>query len=437
MPSFQGSQRRDVRRRLAAAGHFAMSAAEPSVKTPQASERRPGLYAQMALPEHHASSATRIPIRTLPFLAAVAGLLLPAATLSGLAFFREPLSSLEAMLGERWQNTTAAMRSLLDLRSTQGLAAAAGLASFLLAASLATATRNVRRHRLDDHQGRYRAWGWLSLMLAVGGLTFVLPIGPLVATLMSEATGWDLQSAGRGWWTMLVAAALLPIGAWAVLPLTQRISTSLWLGGALAAWLAAEGVSLGIAAGWQPGLWQLGDASTWQLAGDAARIFAPALAAIGTLVASRGVIREARGLVAPRPARSPKAKQRLSARGPAATEATEATVDEGRAAAANPAHRDDAASADNPTLAASETTPTDKPSANKPASWDEGFDEEEDRQLPSPQLQKNSDSLPSEEDFPATTGTSDASGDDIPDDNRLSKAERSRLRKLSRKNRAA
>ena len=434
MPSFQGSQRRDVRRRLAAAGHFAMSAAEPSVKTSQASERRPGLYAQMALPEHHASPATRIPIRTLPFSTAVAGLLLPAATLSGLAFFREPLSSLEAMLGERWQNTTAAMRSLLDLRSTQGLAAAAGLASFLLAASLATATRNVRRHRLDDHQGRYRAWGWLSLMLAVGGLTFVLPIGPLVATLMSEATGWDLQSAGRGWWTMLVAAALLPIGAWAVLPLTQRISTSLWLGGALTAWLAAEGVSLGIAAGWQPGLWQLGDASTWQLAGDAARIFAPALAAIGTLVASRGVIREARGLVAPRPARSPKAKQRLSARGSAATEAT---VDEGRAAAANPAHRDDAASADNPTLAASETTPTDKPSANKPASWDEGFDEQEDQQLPSPQLQKNSDSLPSEEDFPATTGTSDASGDDIPDDHRLSKAERRRLRKLSRKNRAA
>ncbi len=424
MPSFQGSQRRDVRRRLVAAGHAAMPAAEPAAKTPpQPPERRPGLYAQMALPEHHASSATRIPLRTFPFLAAVAGLLLPAATLSGLAFFRGPLFSLEAMLGERWQHTTAAVRSVVDLRSTQGLAAAAGLASFLLAASLAAATRNVRRHRLDDHQGRFRAWGWLSLMLAVGGLTFVLPIGPMVATVMTEATGWDLASAGRGWWTMLAATALLSIGAWAVLPLTQRLSTGLWLGGALVAWLAAEGISLGVAAGWQPAHWPFGDVSTWQLAGDAARIFAPALAAIGTLVASRGVIREARGLVAPRPARSRTAKPSRPPRGAAASEPT---VDKKQAAA------DDELAASEAELARA-----DEPSADEPASWDEGFAEQEDQQPTSPQLQENGDCLPSEHDLPATTAAIDASGDDIPDDRHLSKAERRRLRKLARKNRAA
>ena len=402
MPSFQGSQRRDVRRRLAAAGHSSLPMDTPPEATQwQPPERKPGLYALKALPEHHASPATRIPIRMLPFLAAITGLLLPPAILSGLLFFPDPLATLPASLGERWHNTSAALQYLLDVRSPQGLSAAVGLASCLLAAALAAATRNVRRHRLDDHQGRYRAWGWLSLMLAIAGLTFVLPIGPVVATVMTDATGWDLQSAGRGWWTLLVAATLLPLGIWAVLPLTQRLATGLWLFAALAAWLAAEGIGLGIAAGWQPDAWQLGDTAHWHRAADTLRALMPAFAAIGTLVASRSVVREARGLVQPRPARSRPAKTSETKPAPTAAPENAATVDTAEAEPHHaPAPDDDATADESHALEAEDTEPSADDVAPSPAAIDNN-------------------------------------GDDIDDDRRLSKAERRRLRKLARKNRAA
>jgi hypothetical protein len=424
MPSLQGSPRRDVRRRLVVAGYASEAPATGAMYTAGGSaDRRVGLYAQKALPEHHASAATWIPVRTLPFLAAALGLLMPSAALTTVAFLDSRVASLLASLDDRWENTAAAVRYLIDMRSPQGCAAAVGLAGFLLAAALAIATRNVRRHRLDDHQGRYRAWGWLSLLLAIAGFGFVFPLGPLFSTMMTDATGWNLHTAGQGWWTLLVAATVIPVGLWAVLPLTQRLATGFWLFSALASWLLADGIWLGLAAGWQPSMEPYATAAAWQAAADALRVFVPALAAVGTLVASRSVIREARGLVKPRMARSGKTvRQKPTAHDQAASPMTD---EEAHRKTAHPSSMSDDTDTSEPIGGDTETEATED-------EWVEGFEEHDSPREESPRPRENGDSIAS-----SPTATASPAVDNNGDDLRLSKAERRRQRKLARRNRAA
>lgn len=428
MPPFQGSQRRDIRRRLAAAGHSSRAAAEPVANLAvRSGDRRPGLYAQKALPEHHASSATRIPIRSVPFFAATFGILLPPALLTAVAVLDDRVESLLASVGDRWENTIAAARCLVALRSPQGFAAATGLACFLLAAALAAATKNVRRHRLDDHQGRYRAWGWLSLLLVVAGLEVVFPLGPLFCTLITDATGWSLLPEGSGWWPLLVATGAVPIGLWAVLPLTQRFAPGLWLSGALGAWLTAEGISLALAAGWEPASERFGSTESWQLAADSLRVFVPSLAAIGTLVASRGVIREARGQVEARPALSRKA----TAGGPTSGDPAGSPTKSDQAMASGPKVEQfsDRHGEVRPVGTEVEKIVPSREAADR-------FGETEPPQPAMPQLLENGDSTSAGQTTRASTLGDDTSESAF-GDRRLSKAERRRLRKRARNNQAA
>lgn len=413
MPSFQGSQRRDVRRRLATAGLSATNPPTPeSTGTARPLAKKTNLYAQKALPEHHRSAAVRIPIRMLPFLAAVLGLLVVPSILAGLLFAQPQLNLLEARLADRWQRSTSAVRDLLDLASEQSLAAAWGLACFLLAATLATITKNVRKHRLDDHQGRYRAWGWLTALYATAAVSMVLPLDRLVAALMIDATNRTLGGAGRGWWMLAVLAAWLPIGLWAVMPLTQRAAPSVWLLASLASWLAAAGIEQAFLAGWQPWQQLSGDPRVWHRATLVLQAFAPALAAVGTLVACRGVVREARGLVEAKPPRV--RRQRKRKQGTDQPAAEEVSV------------------ADGP-LQVGSSTNNDQP--HEALEDDEVLSEAAPESEPVPQLCENGESLDDEgvmfaaeadDDEPAHQG-----------DQRLSKAERRRLRKLAKKNRAA
>lgn len=394
-----------------------MHPAEPATTTEKREpSRKVGVYAQKALPQHHASPAVRIPVRPLPFLAAAIGLLAVPSALAGLAVATPQVAALQARLGQRWQNSAETVRGLLDLESPHGLAATSGLACFLLAGALAAATKTMRRHRLDDHQGRYRAWGWIGGLFAAAAVGMLIPLDRLTTTLMAEATGWPFGAGGRGWWMSLVALAWLPIGLWAVLPLTQRWASSFWLAGSLAAWLTAEGVGQALASGWQPSQWQLGEPSLWHLGTMIVHVFTPAFAAIGMLVASRSVIREARGLIEPRaprvrPARRPKqpATEKMADTATIATPQSDDADTEDAADQTGPHHEEEAWAVD-----AAEQA------------------EELPIETPRPQLLENGDSIDDD-----SLSAESPHEHDAGDDHRLSKAERRRLRKLARKNRAA
>ena len=412
MPSFQGSQRRDARRRLAAAEQAGLDAAEPGfdTQTPhRGSQRKAGIYASKALPEQHASVATRIPVGTAPFIATLLGLLTVPSLLTGLAIAGPGVDTLERLAGVRWRQSLAFLHSLTDLRADSGFTAAVGLACFLIAAMLATVTKNVRRHRLDDRQGRHRRWGLMSVLFGIAAVAFVLPLHKIASVVMMDATGRSLGATGQGWWMLVVAAVWLPVGLWAVLPLTQRLGTAAFLGCSLAAWLAAGGIEEALVAGWQPPTWQLGSAETWALVAASLRVFTPTLATIGGLIACRSVIREARGLVPPRaarPTRQRRAKKRaLSTATAAAMSAAAEVAEDAEPQSGDIAQQEqDAEPAEEPAEAAEESI-----------DWEEATAPDQ----PS-QLLENGDDLRTDSDEP-----------------RLSKAERRRLRKLARKNRAA
>lgn len=418
MPSFQGSQRRDVRRRLATAGLSATTSAPAGeAAEPRPAGRKTNLYAQKALPEHHPSAAVRVPVGVLPFVGAVVGLLLVPSLLAGLTFAQPQMDQVEASLGERWRHAAAALRDLLNLTSDRSLQAAAAVGCFLLAAALATTTKTVRKHRLDDHQGRYRAWGWLSVLCVAAAVSVVTPIDRLVAAVLVDATTRNLGEAGRGWWMLTVLIAWLPVGLWAALPLTQRAFPSLWLFAALASWFSAEGIEQALLAGWQPALWHLGNEAAWDHASLILQAFVPSLAAVGMLVACRGVVREARGLVSPK---APRAKQPKDARKAAVRTATPAP------AHAAPQHDfEDAASNGSPDDASEASSNPQDDAWPMAADDDAGtvphmLENGDDRDL---EMGERADEVDDES--------------DVGGEQRLSKAERRRLRKLARKNRAA
>jgi len=345
---------------------------------PAVSRRRKSPYAAAALPENHPPLAARLPTGGLAsWLWGLAILSLPAVTL-GLAIAGDWLlpTPFEAAIAARWGGSVEAARAIIDPTAGGLLGVWFGQLMLLAAAWLCGTVRHMRRQRIDDYRGRFRSWGWMGLFFVVAAAASILPLGRLVAAVVSEASGVALGPAGNGWWMLTVAIAWLAVGLWAIVPLERRTGPAVFLSASLAAWLTAGGIA-----------WLSPATPGWMLAWHGLQGFVGPLAALGSLLAARGVILEARG-ERPEPGRQPKR--------PAVAEAVDLS--------------DEPDAADEPDAEA-------EPPAEAP------FDEP----------------LPS-----AGADESDGSSDDNldtaahePSRRKLSKAERKRLRREARKHRAA
>jgi MFS family permease len=277
-------------------------------------------YDPAAHPERHPALATRLPttlgrlvLASLAIIVVMAGAI--ALAVSGPLFGR-PLLEGEG----RFAGTLAVLRAAVDPRAPLPLHVCLGVLSLVIAAAVAGSVRHMRRHRRDDYQGRFRAWGWLTLVLMVAAWAGAVPLGPLVAAVASEATGIVAGPLGIGWWLGLAAVAMAIVVPWAVLPLRERAGTAVWLALGLVAWGAAGAMP------WA-GAWVGGDGRGVIIA-QAAWAGGAAMILIAMLAAARAVIREVRGEVAatpakPRRAAAAKASPAKPASPPAATVAQE------------------------------------------------------------------------------------------------------------------
>jgi hypothetical protein len=294
--SLNGSQRRDQRRRLvvswkrSASGPGTAAAAEP---------RSMAAYGPEAHPEKQQGPATLVPTGLGGFAIAAVAILLPMAAALALAA-AEPVFGRAVFAPQgRFSRSIQAAAACFDPRSMQSLAGWLAQVSLGLATAVALIVRLMRRHRRDDYNGRYRAWGWLAGLFLVTSFAGVVPCGRLIGALISDATGVTLGPGGIGWWIALAVVAYGSVTLWAVLPLHERSATAIWLALALLAWAGAAA-----------GHWMTGrDAMI--VAAQAAWALGASLAAIAMLAAARSVIREVRGQC--RPAAAPR-------RGPAARE---------------------------------------------------------------------------------------------------------------------
>ena len=279
--SLPSSQRRDQRRRLIVSWRRSAGKADaPAADSP----RSMAAYDSDALPEKHRGPAVLLPTTLGGFSLAIIAILLPlaaavAAATSGPLLGRDLFAG-----GGRFARTIAAAGGLFDPRGMASLQGWLAELYLLVAAGIAVVVRLMRRHRRDDYKGRFRAWGWMAVVLVAVACAGAVPIGRLVAAAFSDATGIAFGPDGFGWWVLVSAIVVAVVSLWAVLPLHERLATSAWLTLALIAWGASAAASCMAAGG-----------ERIQAAGLAAWSFGSAFAFAAMLAAARSVIREVRG----------------------------------------------------------------------------------------------------------------------------------------------
>jgi len=298
--SLAASQRRDQRRRLVVSWN--RSAATPSSSQPET--RRLADYSPEALPEHQPSLATLLP-------AGLGGFALTAACLLALLAAAVGVGLWEAVTGgpvfgrnaTRFAATLASARRCLDVQSLVSLGGWLAQICLIVATATALIVRLMRRHRRDDYQGRYRAWGWLAGLFALTACAGQMPLGDLFAAFVSDATGISLGPNGMGWWVLTAGLLYGAVGLWGVLPLHERAATGIWLSLCFAAWAAAA------ACAWVGHGQAVQGQALRAAVGNTCWMAGAVLAAIAMLAAARSVLREVRGL----PARSSAGKPATAA----------------------------------------------------------------------------------------------------------------------------
>ena len=277
--------RRDQRRRLLASRTREASAAATMVD--DAGEPSPTPYDAAAFPERHPALATRLPVGLGGLTAAILAILVIfaggiALTISGPLFGRQLISPTG-----RFAGSLLVVARGFDHRAALPVPVWLGILSLLAAGAVAGSVKHMRRHRRDDYKGRFRAWGWLAALLTLSAWAAAVPLGPLVATAVSEATGVTAGPTGIGWWVGLAGVAFTLVLPWAILPLRERLGTAWWSLLAAAAWGTAAAMP------WA-GPWVGGDARG-AIIGQAAWSAGAGLWLAAMLTAARSVIREVRG----------------------------------------------------------------------------------------------------------------------------------------------
>ena len=306
--SLNGSQRRDQRRRLV----VSWNRSSRGDSATSVSDARPmAAYGPEAHPEKQRGPATLLPTGAGGLAGAAVVMLVPVVAALALAaagpVFGRPVFQLEG----RFARSMQAASACFDPRSMQSLAGWLSQVALGVAAAVALIVRLMRRHRRDDYNGRYRAWGWLAGLFVISSCAAAVPLGPLVAAVVTDATGVALGPGGIGWWVCLATVAYGLVALWTVLPLHERGATAFWLGLALMSWATSAGC-----------VWLGGGRDLWTIAGHAVWALGATFAAVAMLAAARSVIREVRGQCVPQ---TPKADRRKSER-PAATPVAEEFV---------------------------------------------------------------------------------------------------------------
>ncbi|HEX6960633.1 MAG TPA: hypothetical protein VF175_02105 [Lacipirellula sp.] len=171
---------------------------------------------------------------------------------------------------------------------------------------LARLIYSLRRHRVDDYAGRYRAWRWVGWSALLASVTAVVPIEEAVASVGTGATGWTLTASGAEWWI----APMALVGGWIAVRLLLEVGESRSSVAMLLAALGCYGAAAVGSLGWRPEL--LG---AWGgLAFAAAPLAGHTFALAGLMIFGRYVVLDVQGLIdhkprAVKPAKPKGAKQ--------------------------------------------------------------------------------------------------------------------------------
>jgi hypothetical protein len=165
----------------------------------------------------------------------------------------------------------------------------------LLAAGLtALLVYNIRRHKVNDYQGRYRIWAWAAACCFLVASDTATSLGDVLGEVMTALAGTRLLGDGSIWWIVPAACLLGAVGS--------RLLVDMWeFRGSTAAALLATccyAAAIAIHCGWIAP-----DDAAWRLAGQAAGMTGHLLLLTALGLHARHVLLDAEGrLPRPRPA---------------------------------------------------------------------------------------------------------------------------------------
>lgn len=209
------------RRRLAAA----LSAGQGSDAAQQApSSTSAPVTEQLPAAQQHIASL----VPTSGF--ALAGVSLLVIFTTGAAIAQD--IAREAFGCELLPDNDAYTNSLGYLRSCLGLHGQATLAGWLtqiyllLAAATALVVRSLHRYRRDQFKNRSRVWGCLAIFWITAAAATAVPVGPAVAAALATLTATPFGPQGLGWWAFCGTSGLLLTAPLAILRMRERLPSA-------------------------------------------------------------------------------------------------------------------------------------------------------------------------------------------------------------------
>ena len=215
----------------ASSAHTALRAVTPD----EPAEGAPR-YSEAAGIEHHPQVTDFLPrrYRMIGALALVG--VATTAAVEALDWFAAPLA------GTYGFESAAAF----DLSGGGGVAAWLSAVVLMLSAVTCVLIYSLRRHRIDDFKGRYRAWLAAAVACALLSIESVAPVHRLIVAAAAYHTGWTALRGHAAWWLALGGLPLGWIALRAWLDARDSRLAAVSLGTALAAYGVAIASYLGM-----------------------------------------------------------------------------------------------------------------------------------------------------------------------------------------------
>ncbi|MBT7728282.1 MAG: hypothetical protein HN703_05310 [Planctomycetaceae bacterium] len=201
--------------------------------------------------------------------------------------------------GGEYSQSVDILRGGIGLQGQAHLAGWFTHISLLLATGVTLILRSIHRNRRDATRPGFRPWGALAALWILASLATTVPIGPAVALAMREVTETSFGPQGLGWWVTLGSLYLFITISGTLFRLQEKLPPVLTATSGLLFWCAST-VCIWFSAT-DPRLLLLSNAS-W-LIGSEFMLFT-------MLLAVRGSLREIDGLCKPKKPALPKKKHR-------------------------------------------------------------------------------------------------------------------------------
>jgi hypothetical protein len=341
-------------------------------------------YSDAAGVENHPQITDFVPRRHRTFALLIAGGTAAVAGLAALNYFAYAVANTFSM-----PNTAP-----VELAAAGSLGTWFAAVTLFVASAACMLVYSIRRHRIDDYRGRYRAWFAASLACLLASANSVVAAHHVLASLLSHHTGWFALRGGAAWWLAIAGLPLMWITVRTLLDALECRLAAALLSGAVVSYTAALASYLG----WLP----IADSQVEPIATGTLALLGNWLLLVGVVAYARFVILDAQGLI---PARQRPAKQRPAGQVALATGTT-------------PARKTEPASITPPATKATMAASASKPSSAPLSQWVDG----------SRRVRESYGD--DDEDEDEDDETSDGG-------RKLSKADRKRLRKLKSQERAA